>query len=229
MEDAQLIANLSRPDLYAEHRLGMKLHPKQAAVLRDLFKPQSRVSFRCGNEVGKTSVVATAAILYGIEIMNCQVVSTSGSWRQITEQLIPNLKRQSHLFPGWEFNSDAINVGGINRYVGLSTTSEATFQGYHSATEKDPEPAHKFIGWTGTRAIPLLMIVDEAAAVPRTIFNAAEERCNPEFLLVMGSPLDPTGTFYDMETKSAKFYTHHKLSQIDYYQLPAKAYPFHLY
>ena len=196
MDEAQQAVNLARPDLYATHRLGMNLHPTQAAVLRDIFTPSSRVSFRCGNEVGKTSVIATAAILYGIEIANCQVVSTSGSWRQITEQLIPNLKRKAHLFPEWQFNSDSINVGGINRYVGLSTTSEATFQGYHSAP-----------------GIPLLMIVDEAAAVPQTIFNAAEERCNPEFLLVMGSPLDPAGTFYDMETKASKFYRHHKLSQ----------------
>lgn len=192
------IARLALPGHYAKERIGMTPHPVQSAVLAALFKPKSRVSFRCGNEVGKTSVVATAAILYAIEMLNAMVVSTSGSWRQITEQLIPNLKRQAHLFPEWQFNSDSINVGGINRYVGLSTTSEATFQGFHSAP-----------------GVPLLMIVDEAAAVPQTIFNAAEERCNPDYLLVMGSPLDPVGTFYDMETRLAKFYTHFKLSQPD--------------
>ncbi len=189
---------LETPDGYAKERLGINLHPVQAAVLRDLFKQGSRISFRCGNEVGKTQTVATAAILYAIEILNAQVVSTSGSWRQITEQLIPSLKRQAWRYPGWDFNSDAICIDRINRYIGLSTTSEATFQGYHSAPGR-----------------PLLMIVDEAAAVSPSIFAAAEERCNPDYLLVMGSPLDPVGTFYDMETKSRKFYTHHKLSQMD--------------
>lgn len=198
MSQAEVIARLALPDTYAVERLGKKLHPVQSSVLRAVFKPGSRVSFRCGNEVGKTSIVATAAVLYAIEMLNAQVVSTSGSWRQITEQLIPNLKRQAHLYPGWEFNSDSINVNGINRYVGLSTTSEATFQGFHSAP-----------------GAPLLMIVDEAAAVPQTIFNAAEERCNPDYLLVMGSPLDPVGPFYDIETKLAKFYAHYKLAQPD--------------
>ncbi len=189
---------LGDPANYARLRLGLKLHPVQAAVLRDLFKRGSRVSFRCGNETGKSSVVAVSAVLYAIEILNGQVVSTAGAWRQVTEQLVPNLKRQAHKFTGWEFLDSAISVNGVRRYLGFSTTDEGKFQGFHSTAD-----------------MPLLVIIDEAAAVPAGIFGAAEERCNPDYFLAMGSPLDPAGTFYDMETRLAKFYVHHKLPQTE--------------
>ena len=85
-EDIPLVAKLARPHTYAEERLGMKLHPNQSAVLKDLFplkengqSKQSRVSFLCSNEVGKTSRVGCAAILFALEIKRAQVISTAGS------------------------------------------------------------------------------------------------------------------------------------------------------
>ena len=55
MTELELTARyLADPAEYARVRLGMKLHPTQAAVLRALFQPKSRVVFGCGNEVGKT-------------------------------------------------------------------------------------------------------------------------------------------------------------------------------
>ena len=196
------IARLTRPNTYALDRLGIKLHPVQADVLKDLFpkkseKKSSRVSFRCANEVGKTSSVATAAILYAIEILNAQVISTAGVWMQVAQQLIPNLKRFSHLYPKWQFNEAAIKVNGVDRYVGFSTRDEGFAQGFH---KRD--------------GMPLLAIIDEAAAVSDNVIDPIEDRCNPDFFLIMGSPLDPVGRFYDIETKLAKYYTHHHLNQL---------------
>ena len=186
------------PDGYAKARLDMKLHPKQAGVLRDLFKPKSRVVMRCGNEVGKTSAVATSAILYAIEILGAKVVSTSGSWLQVVNQLVPNLKRQALKFPNWEFNEADIKIGNERRYIGFSPSDEGRAQGFHASD-----------------GVPLLVIVDEAAAVPASTIAALEDRVNPTWMLVMGSPLDPAGPFYDMETKMHKYYQHHHISQTD--------------
>jgi len=192
------MADLARPDTYAKARLGMTLHPKQGAVLRDLFKPKSRVAARCANEVGKTSHIAVAAILYNLEMLDGQCISTAGSWMQVSQQLIPKLKAQSFRYPRWEFLDTAIKIEGVERYLGFSTRDEGTAQGFHA----DPNR-------------PLLAIIDEAAAVPLPIFNAIEERCNPTYLLIMGSPLDPAGQFYSIETNLAKHYTHHHINQID--------------
>lgn len=194
-EEVEMFAN---PDVYATKHLKMGLHPKQAAVLRDLFKPKSRVAFRCSNEVGKTSRVATAAILYAMDVLGAQVISTAGVWMQVVSQLVPNLKKYSHLYPTWRFNDSTVSINGIDRYVGFSTRDEGFAQGFH-----------KDVG------VPLLAIIDEAAAVRDIIFDGVEDRCNPDFLLVMGSPLDPTGRFYDIETRLSKFYTHHQLNQTE--------------
>jgi len=203
MSEVDTIARLARPHTYAQERLGLKPHPKQQNVLKDLFPlpskaKSSRVSFRCSNEVGKTSVVAATAILYAIEILNAQVISTAGVWMQVVQQLVPNLKAFSHLFPSWQFLDSTIKVRGVDRYVGFSTRDEGFAQGFHKRSD-----------------MPLLAIIDEAAAVKDVIFDGVEDRCNPNYLLVMGSPLDPVGRFYDIETKLSKFYSHHTLNQME--------------
>lgn len=196
--DAELTAQaLARPWTYAQARLGKKLHPVHAAVLRDLSAPGSRVYLRCGNEVGKTSSVAVSAILWHSEVLGGLTVSTAGAWQQIKSQLVPCLKAYSHLYPSWRFNdTNIVGPDGIERYVAVGAKDQGRFQGFHSSPGR-----------------PLLIIIDEGAAVPEEIYQAAEERCNPERLLVMGSPLDPAGMFYRCGTDLAAFYKQHKLSQ----------------
>lgn len=207
MNTAEEIARLARPDTYAEDRLGMKLHPKQAAVLRDLFnRPSSRVVSRCANEVGKTRRVLTAAILYAIEIREAVAVSTAGVFRQIAEQLIPSLHSYAHLFhpERWKFQATGIqrydpkNKVWTDAYTGVSTKDENYFQGYHKDENR-----------------PLFIAIDECQGVSTEICNAAEDRCNPTWFLATGSPGDPAGAFYEMETAKAKFYTHHKLTRME--------------
>lgn len=191
---------LATPVGFGRNILKMPLYPKQEAVLNDLAKPNSRVVFRCGNEVGKTSMVGVNAILWHLSMFPAgQVISTAGAWRQVTDQLVPNLRRYSHLFPKWSFKRESISTAdGVDRYVGFSTTDDRRSQGYH-----------------GTLEAPLLAIIDEAASVPTAVFHAFEERCNPQRLLIMGSPLTAEGQFYDCATRLSKFYAQHKLAQPD--------------
>lgn len=202
--DADVVAKtLASPSGYARARLGFKLHPKQAAVLDDLFsKRKTRLAFRCGNEVGKTSRVAVAAILYALEIRGARVQMTSGSDRQLKEQLVPNLKRQAHKFPGWEFLDRSIKINGINQFLAYAARDEGTFQGFHEESD-------------GKDQIEQLILVDECAAVRDEIIGAAEDRCNPTWLLFMGSPLDPIGKFYRMSKELAAFYSLHRLTKLD--------------
>jgi len=163
---------LSIPSGYATIKLGLDLHPKQKEIIDAIFKDK-RVSFRAANGVGKTSVVVAAAILYAIDVLNAQVISTSATYRQITSQLIPCLRRYAHLYPTWEFLDNAIVVDGTKKYLGFSADSEATFQGYHEYPGQ-----------------PLLIIIDEGAGVGDPIFRAVD-RCRPTYYLVTGSPLSP--------------------------------------
>lgn len=194
---------ISRPSSYARVRLGFNLHPKQAAVLDALFrKRKTREAFFCGNEVGKTSRVAVAAILYALEVCGARVQMTSGSDRQLKEQLVPNLKRQAYRFPDWEFLDRSIKIHGINQFLAYAARDEGTFQGFHEESDgRDP--------------IEQLILVDESAAVRDDILGAAEDRCNPTWLLFMGSPLDPVGKFYRMSRELSAFYGIHRLTKID--------------
>ena len=147
MTDTEIIAKaLSIPSGYAKVRLGLKLHPVQANVIDTLFRNKhSKVCFRSANESGKTSICAAVSILYAIEVLNAVVISTSATYRQITAQLIPALRRFSNLYADWEFLENKIVVNGETRYTGFSTDNEGTCKGFH-ATEQHP----------------LLIIVDEA-------------------------------------------------------------------
>lgn len=197
--DSEAVAQaLAKPWTYAQVRLGKKLHPVHEVVLKDLYPEGSRVYLRCGNEVGKTSTVAVSAILWHAEVLRGLTVSTAGAWRQIKSQLVPCLKAYAHLFPSWRFNDTNIVVEGIERYAGVGAKDQGRFQGYHNKP-----------------GMPLLVIVDEGAAVPEDIYQAAEERCNPLRLLIMGSPLDPQGMFYRCSSDLARFYKQHRLRQTD--------------
>jgi len=206
-KQAELIAALSTPDGYAEHRLGMKLHPKQKAVLKDIFsKEGSRVVSRNANETGKTRRVLCAAILYAIEIRGAIAVSTAGTFRQVEGQLLPALNSFAHLFDTrlWQFQKtgikrfDAKNKLWEDAYTGVSTDNEHYFQGYHKDENR-----------------PLFIAIDECQGVAAEIVRAAEDRCNPTWFLATGSPGDPAGAFYEMETSKAKHYTHHKMSRLE--------------
>ena len=203
----EAVAKLATPDGYAEHRLGMKLHPKQAAVLRDVFSRNgARVVNRCANEVGKTRRVLCAAILYAVEIRGAVVVSTAGVFRQIKDQLMPALKSYAHLFDPRYFEFQELAIKRYSHktrtwedaYTGVATTSEHYFQGYHKDEKR-----------------PLFIAIDECQGVAMEICRAAEDRCNPTFMLITGSPGDPQGYFYECETKNAAFYTHHKLTRCE--------------
>lgn len=202
--DAEVVAQaLARPSSFAKVRLGMDLHPTQSRVLDDLFsKPKSRLAGFFSNEVGKTSRIGVVAILYALEIKKARVQVTSASDRQLKEQLVPSLKRQSHRFPRWNFLDRSIKVDGINQALFYTGRDEGTFQGFHEEAGDREQ-------------IPQLIIVDESAAVKDEILGAAEDRCNPTWLLFMGSPLDPTGKFYKMSRELSGFYSTHRLNKLE--------------
>lgn len=206
MTKAEMVAKMSEPDGFAEILFAPTVvHPMQLAVLRALFKSKSRVVVRNGNETGKTSRIVCGAVLYAVS-RGMQVVSTASVSRQVFEQLIPALKSHAHKFDSktWAFQDRAIkrwddrSKTWWDAYIGFAAEDEHGFQGFHGNPDR-----------------PLLMILDEAQGIKKDIATAAEDRCNPDFMLIAGSPGDPSGFFYDCETKNAKYYSHFKLTRLD--------------
>ena len=96
---------LAEPDCYARVRLGFGLYPWQEKILRAMSPRGSRVAVRTCNEAGKTSTLVLALCLWHMESFLCSLtVTTSGSYRQIKDQLFPHLQNWGgRLGAGWEF------------------------------------------------------------------------------------------------------------------------------
>jgi hypothetical protein len=170
----------------------MDLYPKQYAVLKALAPSGSMVSFRSCNEGGKTKRVIAGAILWHLTMFpSGQVISTSGSYRQIKDQLLPALHGYERLFPRWSFlRTPRIETESVNCFwEGFSTNDAGKFEGHHA-----------------DEGAPLLIIVDEAKTVKDDVFEAVE-RCKATRLLIASSPGYAEGEFYRSHTTKAKFYT----------------------
>lgn len=172
---------------FAEGVLGLGLYPKQREILESLQPSGSFVSGRLCNGAGKTKVVILSAILGHLVLARGKVISTSGSFRQIKDQLDPALKAYQQRFGAFRFLDCRINTSDPNSFWdGFSTSDAGKFEGHH-----------------GTAEHPLLLIVDEAKTVKDAIYEAIE-RCRPPVkycrVLVLSSPGYAQGEFYRLHT-----------------------------
>lgn len=180
------------PAGFAAGILGLSLYPWQVAELNKLELP-GMISTRCCNEAGKTTYLAAPALLW---VMACfagaTVVITSGSWRQVKEQLFPAISRFAPMLPGWDIQDTRVIAPNGSRLVGFSTDDAGLFEGFH-------------VGAGGHAETPLLIIVDEAKSVDEAIFEAID-RCRPTWLWLMSSPGPATGRFYRSHTADRRHY-----------------------
>lgn len=186
---------IARPSGFARAVLGMELYPKQAAVMDSLWPVGSATTFRSCNEGGKTKRVICGVVLWHLNMFpRGMVISTSGSFRQVKNQLMPALHAYSGRFPRFNFMSSRVETEWPNCfYEGFSTADAGRFEGYHAEGPRNDPDA------------PLLIIVDEAKTVKDPIFEAIE-RCKPTRVLIASSPGYAEGEFYRSHTTKAKFY-----------------------
>lgn len=174
-----------------------RLYPWQASVLRDCAVQGSRVSCVTPNESGKTSIVIPALGLAWMAAWpGAQVVSTAGVERQIHEQLWPVLRGILRKYPRWSITDDlkvtAPEVNGVPgaTWSAFTTKDPAYAEGFHPRTYKDQSGKKVYA--------PLLIIIDEAKSFddPAMMF-AFVKRCSPDALLMISTPGEDAGPFYD--------------------------------
>lgn len=183
------------PAGFAAGILGLKLYPWQVRILNELER-SGKITVRCCNEAGKTTYLAAPMILW---VMACfagaTIVITSGSWRQVKEQLFPAIQRFAPALPGWDIQDTRVVAPNGSRLVGFSTDDAGLFEGFH-------------VGAGGHEETPLLIIVDEAKSVKEGIFEAID-RCRPTWLVLLSSPGPCTGRFYRSHTSERQHYRTH--------------------
>lgn len=181
------------PAGFAHAILGMKLYPKQIQAANALTEPGSLVSFASCNSGGKTRQLACAVVLWHMFCFPKGIVdATSGSYRQLEDQLMPSLHSYKHLFPSWKWSVEPYietemfgqpNVkGGFFR--GFSTDHPGRAEGDHANGAQEP----------------LLYIVDEAKSCQPWLHGVVEGRVRPTRLLLISSHGFAEGWFYESQT-----------------------------
>lgn len=154
------------PSAFSEHFLKVKQYDWQKAVCEDIAGLH-RVVLKAANGSGKTSMVAAPLLIWWCSVFpRSQVVTTAGVFRQVRDQLWNQISNWSSILGGWTINASDLTAPNGSRAIGFSTDEPTRFEGWHNDR--------------------LLMIFDEAKAIPEGIWHAAE-RCQPTAWLAMSS------------------------------------------
>ena len=174
-----------------------ELYDWQREILEEAALPGARVAAAFNNAAGKTSILVP---LLGLSVMaafpGATVFSTAGAEPQIKGQLFKYLNNilRPYADSGWAISLSDLTVrapkirGLQSNWVARVPRDAMTMEGYHGSWETDSE---------GERCwCPVCVIIDEAKSVDQEVFEAAW-RIEPDFLLVISTPGEDTGPFFE--------------------------------
>ena len=146
------------PTQFCVRKLGIIPYVWQIEAMESVALGQFS-SVVAANGSGKTDrLVAPLVIWFLDQWPKGKVVFTSGSFRQLSNQLWPAIRKHRDKFPSWTFLSDELRTPEGGFALGFST-----------------DDAGRAEGWHGEPDAPLFLIVDEAKTVPDQIFEAFEK------------------------------------------------------
>jgi hypothetical protein len=180
--------------LYIPH----PLYEWQVDTLCASARVHSRVVVSTANESGKTSVLIP---VFGMSCMcafpGCQVYSTSGSDRQVREQLFeqqlrPMIEQEHMQRAGWKIriSSQLMKVTAPNgsSWLGYVCANDLNVEGFHGYWRTDSQGRKRYH--------PCVYIVDEAKSVGDGVHDAIR-RIDPDFWLTVSTPGNENGWFYN--------------------------------
>lgn len=193
------------PVAFAREVLRMDLAPYQEQTLKDLQK-YKRVAF-CGPRGTGKSTTAAAAVLWFISVFeDCKVPTTASAWRQLIEFLWPEIHKWARsaqwwrvglqVRPGKELLAQRLELSATRRAFAMASSNEAKVEGGHAKA--------------------MLMVFDEAKAIPDSIWDSAEGSLgtNEEaYELALSTPGDNIGRFFDIFHKREQ-YKHWRVVQV---------------
>lgn len=176
---------------FGEEILRKSYHPVQREVLTEAFKEGFCGTFVSCNDGGKTREVFSTIILGSLFLFpKGRVMSTSGAFRQIKDQLNPELQKYRGTFPQWEFQDCRINTKNPNCFWhGFATNDAGKFEGQHAGGPDEP----------------LALLFDEAKTIKDPVFLAGD-RCRTTRRLFASSAGYAQGEFYASHTIRKSFF-----------------------
>lgn len=172
------------PVFFAKRILGRYPWSIQAEILRSV-RDYPRTSVRSCHGIGKTFIAASVMLWFLYAHYKAIVISTAPTWRQVDKLIWKEMRNAYRLarYPlGGNIMPRAPELHIISNEwyaTGLSTDDPNRFQGFHEEH--------------------ILVVVDEAAGVNESIFDAVDGvlTTTGARLLLLGNPTVLGGTFYN--------------------------------
>ena len=171
--------------------------PQQAAFLNGLLISK-RLAVKSGHGVGKSMAAAIAVMWFLICFKKSQIIITAPSRAQVEGSLLGRIAEcWNSLTPVFKqfFKKQSNKIYNIN-------DKENRYMVARTANKERPE------SFQGSHANNLMMIADEASAVPDEIFTAIHGSLTGEnnYLLLLSNPTRLSGEFFDAFTSSTSDY-----------------------
>jgi hypothetical protein len=188
---------------FTEQVCQLPLYDKQRAIITAMGKKNARVAVKAANGSGKTThICAPLVCAFLAKHKDARVVTTSGVYRQVKEQMWPKIRHLAEsrlqVFGASVNQTEMTMTATAGRAIGFSTDDPGKFEGWH--------------------AEHLLIIVDEAKSVEDPIYQAIE-RCiqgsGETRVLLLSSPGGSSGQFWRAFTHETDYWTTFTISAYD--------------
>lgn len=184
----------NRPVEFVEDVLKAKPLPWQKEFLAAIARGERRISVRAGHGVGKSTACSWALIWFMFTRYPQKCVLTAPTAGQLFDALFSEVKRWVNALP--PFLKDNIDV--FSDRIVLKAAPESSFMSARTSSAERPEAL------AGVHSENVLLICDEASAIPEPVFESAAGSMSGHSAttVLIGNPTRNTGLF---------FKTHHQL------------------
>ena len=193
-KDALLISAAAKSIVFFVRRiLRAKPTKQQMAVLVAIDEGAKKIAIKSGHGSGKSTLMSWI-ILWALSFKeDCKVPMTAPSAPQLTEILIPEVRKWWNSLP--PILKDRIVVQ-TEKVVNVETDAFAIAR---TARRENPDALQGF------HATNLYFLIDEASGVPIAIYEVVEGALTGEhsFAMLTGNPTKTDGYFYDAFHKNA--------------------------
>jgi phage terminase large subunit len=167
----------------------------QIELLEAVSRSERRITVRSGHGVGKSAVLAWAALWFVLTRYPSKCVMTAPSSAQLFDALFAELRGQVNNLP--PFLKELLVV--TTDKISLKAAPDEVFISARTSRAETPEAL------AGVHSAHVLLLVDEASGVPSSVFEAASGSMSAHnaTTILTGNPTRGTGFFYDSHTRLA--------------------------
>lgn len=191
----------NRPVEFVEDVLKAKPLDWQKDFLNAIARGERRISVRAGHGVGKSTACSWASIWFMLTRFPQKTVLTAPTAGQLFDALFSEIKHWVNRLP--DFLKE--NIEPFSDRIVLKSAAESSFMSARTSSADRPEAL------AGVHSENVLLICDEASAIPEPVFESAAGSMSGHSAttILIGNPTRNTGLF---------FRTHHQLSS-DWYTM----------